>query len=150
RAIFGRVSAWPFTSAVVAYNGALLLGFLNFVAGIGLALLLASAWITWRERRPVVTAALASAGMVGLFFCHLTSAAFCALLIASYEAECLWRRPRPSNLLRRATIAALPFAVPVALYLLSPLTALSKDTLWSSFTWKLSQLLLPFANYDLV
>src|SRR5262249_45491967 len=36
RAVFGTLSAWPFASALVAYNGALLLGFLNFVAGIGL------------------------------------------------------------------------------------------------------------------
>ncbi|HET7882102.1 MAG TPA: hypothetical protein VFL55_14540 [Acetobacteraceae bacterium] len=149
RAVFGTLSAWPFAAALVAYNGALLLGFLNFVAGIGLALLLASVWIIWRERHPAGTAALASAGMAALFFCHLTSAALCALLIAGYETECLWRQPTLSNLLKRAAAVAFPFAVPVALYLLSPLTELSNDTVWSSFTGKLAQLLLPFANYDL-
>src|SRR5206468_3412952 len=53
RAVFGVRSLWPLASALVAYNATLLLGFLNFVASLGLALLLAAAWIVWRNRYPV-------------------------------------------------------------------------------------------------
>ena len=52
RAMFGAYSAWPLASGLVAYNATLLLGFLNFVAAIGIALLLAAGWIAWRDRHP--------------------------------------------------------------------------------------------------
>ena len=56
RAMFGAYSPWPLASGLVAYNATLLLGFLNFVAAIGIALLLAAGWIAWRERHPARTA----------------------------------------------------------------------------------------------
>ena len=149
RAVFGTLSAWPFASVLVAYNGALLLGFLNFVAGIGLALLLSAAWIVWRESHPVGTALLAGIGMGVLFLCHLMGAAFCALLIAGYEAERLWRDASPIHLLKRVLAVAPAIAVPVVLYLLSPLAPLSAATAWPSPAEKARQLLLPFAAYDL-
>jgi len=64
RADFGVRSWWPLASVLVAYNGTLLMGFLNFVAGAGLALLLAAAWIAWRERYPARIIGLAIAGAV--------------------------------------------------------------------------------------
>ncbi len=85
RAVFGERSLWPFASALVAYNGTLLLGFLNFVAGAGLALLLAAAWIAWRDRFPLWTIVLATIATVALFFCHLMSVVFFAVLIGGHE-----------------------------------------------------------------
>jgi hypothetical protein len=49
RAMFGAYSPWPLASGLVAHNAPLLLGFLNFVAAIGIALLLAAGWIAWRD-----------------------------------------------------------------------------------------------------
>ena len=61
-----------------------------------------------------------------LFLCHLMGAAFCALLIAGYEAERLWRDPSPIHLLKRVLAVAPAIAVPVVLYLLSPLAPLQR------------------------
>ena len=91
---------WPLASGLVAYNATLLLGFLNFVAAIGIALLLAAGWIAWRERHPARTVALATVGAVALFFCHLMGLLFFFVLIAGHELEQLW--------LRRAHWATVP------------------------------------------
>src|SRR5262249_6431206 len=90
RAVFHTRSLWPMASALVAYNGTLLLGFLNFVAGVGLALLLAAAWIAWREVHLSRVLGLTIAGTVVLFFCHLMSLVFWAILIGGYELQWLW------------------------------------------------------------
>ena len=92
RAVFGVYSPWPLASGLVAYNATLLLGFLNFVAAIGIALLLAAGWIAWRERHPARTVALATVGAVALFFCHLMGLLFFFVLIAGHEFEQLWLR----------------------------------------------------------
>lgn len=143
RAVFGTRSLWPLGSALIAYNGTLLLGFLNFVAGIGLALLLSSAWIKWRELFPWQTIVLACAGAAGLFFCHLMSVVFCALLIGGYEAEMLWQKRNPWR-----ALAALPvLVVPCVLYALSPLSPVAPDVAWPTLDNKVRELVMPFANY---
>ena len=102
RATFGTRSAWPLASGLVAYNGTLLLGFMNFAAAIGIALLLAAAWIAWRERYPGRPVALAGIGAVALFFCHLMGLVFFCVLIAGHEAGAVVvPRTRPSAILVR-------------------------------------------------
>ncbi len=150
RAVFGVRSAWPLGSALVAYNGTLLLGFLNFVAGVGLALLLAAAWITWRERHPARVVALAVVGAVALFFCHLMSLMFCAILVGGYEMEWLWRhRSDGRSVARRLAVAIVPLLLPLALYTQSPLSPVAVGLEWPTLNDKLRELVLPFANYVL-
>ena len=150
RAVFGKRSLWPFASALVAYNGTLLLGFLNFVAGVGLALLLAAAWIVWRERFPLRTIALVTIATIALFFCHLMSLVLFAILIGGHELVVLWRlRSGTAATLIRIATTALVFVPSVALYLLSPLVPLADATTWPTLSDKGWQILLPFANYTL-
>src|SRR4029077_3424779 len=89
RTLSRRLSYWPLCSGLFVYNGALLRGFLNFIISVGLAMLLGAAWIAWRERRPSLAIAIASAGAVALFFCHLTGLLFFAILIGGYELALL-------------------------------------------------------------
>src|SRR5580698_905854 len=96
RALNERMSYWPLASVLFVYNGALLRGFLNFIASIGLALLLGAAWIAWRERRPALTIAIAAVGALALFFCHLTGLSLFAILIGGHELASL--RARPPNI----------------------------------------------------
>jgi hypothetical protein len=150
RATFGQYSAWPFASGLIAYNATLLLGFMNFVAAIGIALLLAAGWIAWRERHPRGTVAIAAIGSVVLFFCHLVGLVFFYVLIAGYELELLWfhRAQRNTALLRM--VAVLPLmAVPLGLYLSSALAPMATETEFASLAEKARQLLFPFANYNL-
>ena len=97
RAVFGRCSLWPLASGLAAYNATLLLGFMNFVAAIGMALLLAAAWIGWRDRHSLRAVTLAPLGCVALFFCHLMGLLFFYVLIAGYELQWLWPRRRQSR-----------------------------------------------------
>ncbi len=150
RATCGNWSAWPLASALVAYNATFLLGFLNFVAGIGLALLLAAAWIAWRDRHPKRMVIIATLGTITLFFCHLMGLLFFFVLIAGYELQQLWSaRKRPSVVCRRISIMLPMIATPFALYLASPLASLSNSIEWTSAVDKLRQLVLPFSNYIL-
>jgi hypothetical protein len=150
RATFRTWSAWPLASALVAYNATFLLGFLNFVAAIGLALLLGAAWITWRDRYPKLIAIIATVGTVALFFCHLMGVLFFYVLIAGYELERLWAaRKKPNVVIRRIGIMLPMIAAPLILYLISPLAHLSNSIEWTSAVDKLRQLVLPFANYIL-
>ena len=150
RAVFGTNSFWPFTSALIAYNGTLLLGFLNFMAGIGLALLVAAVWITWRERHPRSIIILTSIAAIALFFCHLTSVGFCLLLIGGHELEWLYQHRRNTSALAVRIAAATPvLAGPLLLYALSPFSPMASDTAWPSLYDKLRELLMPFANYVL-
>ena len=105
RAVFGVRSAWSLGSVLAAYNGTLLLGFLNFVAGAGLALLMAAAWIAWRDRYPWCTVMLASVGTVALFFCHLMGLAFWVILISGHEAAWLWSHRRSGMAMARRVAA---------------------------------------------
>jgi len=45
RAVFRRASWWPLGAGLIAWHGLLLLGFLSFSIGVGLALLAAALWI---------------------------------------------------------------------------------------------------------
>jgi hypothetical protein len=150
RACFGTWSAWPLASALVAYNATFLLGFLNFVAGVGMALLLGAAWIAWRDRYPKLIAIAANAGTVTLFFCHLMGLLFFYVLITGYELERVWSaRRRPDVILWRIGVIVPMVATPLVLYVFSPLASLSDDIEWSSAIEKLCQLVLPFSNYIL-
>jgi hypothetical protein len=138
RALFGRVQPWALASALVLPAGAFLLGFLNFVAGLGGALLLAAFWIAQSPSHPRRTLVLAMVGMVALFFCHLMGVLFALGLIAAWEGLA-WRR------LGRVALIALP---PLALYLMAPLHGVAGDPVFLPPRAKLAQLMAAFTAYD--
>lgn len=150
RATFGTRSAWPLASGLVAYNAALILGFLNFVAAIGLALLLAAAWIAWRDRASYRVMTLAFIGTVALFFCHLMGLVFFYALIAGYELQWIQTHRTDRVVMLTRIAALLPLvAAPFGLYVLSPLALLPSETEWPSLADKARQLAFPFLNYVL-
>jgi hypothetical protein len=122
----------------------------NFVASIGIALLLAAFWITWRDYAPGRALALSVVGTVALFFCHLMGLVFFYALIAGYELQRI-RAHRSEGAAITARIATLlPMSVlPLGLYLLSPLASLPADTEYLSLAEKARQLVFPFVNYVL-
>ena len=150
RAVFGVRSAWPLGSVLVAYNGTLLLGFLNFVAGAGLALLMAAAWIAWRDRYPWRTVMLASVGSRR------------AVLLPSDGSGVLGD---PGQRSRGGMAVVAPSqrhgdgeacccrhcgdGGAGLLYAVSPLSTVATVTAWPSLADKFRELLMPFANYVL-
>ena len=151
---YGRATSgpnpWIFGVGLVAWNGTVLEGFLNFTASIGLALLLAAAWLRWRDDRPVRTVTAVAAGAVALFFCHLLGLLFLGLLIGTHEAAVLWRRRGGwvGFAVGRLLASAIIFAVPLLLYGLSDLHGLGGDAEFLPAAEKLRQTLIPFVNYN--
>ncbi|HBK07675.1 MAG TPA: hypothetical protein DDZ81_17785 [Acetobacteraceae bacterium] len=165
---------WGLGAGLVAFNSCLLYGFLNFEISLGLALLLAAAWLRWREDHPTRTLVLAMAGASLLFACHLMGLVFFGLLIVGAElfhigpaVLVLAKRPpspamtgklmaapptRPESsaaaLFRRGVFLALVFAAPAILYVASTLRQLGGDAEFLPISAKLVQLLTAFANYD--
>jgi hypothetical protein len=148
RALTARLSYWPLGSVLFVYNAALLRGFLNFIISVGLALLLAAAWLAWRERWPVRAVLTCALGAVALFFCHLTGLLFFAVLIGGHELLILRTDPFEANLvLRRAAAMAAVFAAPVALYAMSHLGRMEGEATFRSVTGKAQAALIPVINY---
>lgn len=134
---------WSLGVGLVAYNSCLLAGFLNFSIGIGLALLLAAAWLHWRNMRPPWAIGLAIVGAPLLFACHLMGVVFFALLIGGAEVS-----RGITGALRRVAVLGAVFAAPAALYAMSDLRHLGGDAQFLSPAPKLLQLATTFVNYN--
>ena len=150
RAAFGRFTWWSLGCVLVVYNATYLQGFLNFTVGTGLALLLAAAWIRWRETAPLRALAIAIPGAILLFFCHLMGLLFYGLLIGVHELVALPALRRQSRAIAlRVLFGVAVFAVPLALYVSSELHAMPGGTEYVTIAKKGAELLMPFANYSL-
>ncbi len=152
RAAFGRWSFWPLAGGLVAYNTLFLLGFMNFLIGIGAALLVAAAWIAYRDRFPVWTIVGAVAAALVLFFIHLFGLMFFALLIGAHELVALTgprgrRWPTIGSGLRRLLPDALVFVLPALLLLTSTLADTAGPTMRQALNVKIGELFYPFLTY---
>ena len=150
RVVIGR-SWWALACGLVAFNETLLLGFLNFTASTGLALLFAAGWLNWRDRRPGWTIAAAVPGAVMLFFCHLMGLLLFALLIGAHELAAFWPPGRITTRAasQRVAVVFLVFAIPIGLYSASSLQGMAGDAEFLPLPAKAAQLLVPFVNYNL-
>src|SRR5580693_5399545 len=71
RQLFGRWSALPLIGFPLLYNNVFLVGTMNYVFGIGLALWALTAWIWLRERNLALRLSVSTLFVIALFFCHL-------------------------------------------------------------------------------
>jgi hypothetical protein len=121
RAATGRWSIWPLFAFLFLYSRVLLWGFLNYLLGVGLALVGLAGWI-WLERRNRMLRLAVSTGFaLALFFCHLMAWAIYGVLVAGYELgqARLGGRWLPRQALGRLVIAGLPFLPTLAILLLA-------------------------------
>ena len=149
RALFRRVTVWPLVSALVAYNGAFLLGLVNFLFAVSAAFATAALWIAWRERAPRITVIMAALGAVVVFFCHLTGLPVLLVLIGAYECDrWLVVNEGPVELVRTRVMPMIGVFLPcVVLYRLSPTAAASGATERISWLVKPYLLLASVINY---
>jgi hypothetical protein len=120
RGLFGRRSYWPLCIALVSYNGLLFVGLLNFVAGLGLAMLAAGIWVRQRNFSPLARVGTGSVFALALFLCHLTAVAVYGVLIAACELQSLTREAghrSARKIMRRGISVGLPFVIPAGLFL---------------------------------
>src|SRR5262245_8526846 len=74
RALNGRWSPVPLVAVPLLYNGVLLVGVMNYIFGIGLALWALAWWLLLRERAWPWRFAVSTLFAIALFVCHLFAA----------------------------------------------------------------------------
>ena len=92
RALFGRWSPLPLIAIPLLYNGVMLVGVMNYVFGIGLALWALAGWVMFREHALARRLALSAVFVVALFFCHLFAVGIYALGLFAFELQRLWQK----------------------------------------------------------
>ncbi len=132
RALFGHWSALPLVGFPLLYNYVLLVGVLNYVFGIGLALWGMAAWVTLREHNIALRLVVAALFACALFFCHLYSVGVFGLGLLAIELQRLrdkWGQPIGPKLLDFCAtgIAFLPV---LALLRASPTWGLAAENSW--------------------
>lgn len=134
RSLFGRWTLVPLFGMAFLYNGMLLIGSLNYLLGIGLALWAAAAWVAM-ESKPWSTKLIVSAAMVVvLFFCHLFAVGLFGVAILAFELSRQFaaRDWSPAHRAREFLMPAIAFVPVVPLLLASPTTHLSGLIVWTA------------------
>ena len=85
RALIGRWSAMPLFAIPLLYNFVFLVGLMNYIFGIGVALWALAGWVAVRERVWPLRFALSTASVVVLFFCHLSALGIYGIGVLSFE-----------------------------------------------------------------
>ncbi|HEY7663438.1 MAG TPA: hypothetical protein VH934_09995 [Xanthobacteraceae bacterium] len=144
RQLYGRWSVLPLIAFPLLYNFVFLVGTMNYLFGIGVALWALAAWAALRERALVVRLAVSTLFVFGLFFCHLYAVGVYGLGLLAFELwrlMTLWpgkRSPSEHAASRRLpplldfVASGLPFLPVLPLLLMSPTWTLRWD-----FTWEL-------------
>ncbi|HEV2299984.1 MAG TPA: hypothetical protein VGR91_00315, partial [Stellaceae bacterium] len=122
RVATGGWRLWPLLAFLLLYSRVFLWGFLNYLFGIGLALVGAGLWLALEgmpRRRRVAASALVA---IAVYLSHVEAVVFYALVIFGLEAalafaELRGRKWRP--LIARALTVAPQFLLPAALFLFS-------------------------------
>ncbi|HLZ67873.1 MAG TPA: hypothetical protein VKQ29_16735 [Aliidongia sp.] len=119
RAAWRSWSLWPLAAFLLLYNRILLWGFVNYLAGLGVALIGLALWLGLADR-PVRRCWAVGAAAVIAYFCHLVAFGLLALAIGGVELAALWSAlaaGRWRALARTAGAILLPLLAPVVLWL---------------------------------
>jgi len=124
RQLYGHWSVLPLIAFPLLYNNVFLVGTMNYIFGIGLALWALVAWAALRERALALRLAVSTLFVLALFFCHLFSVGLYALGLFAYEVQRL-ALSEPARRWRLSTLAefvatGLPFLPAAALLLFHP------------------------------
>lgn len=142
RVMFGRLTPWPLLGFLLLYNQVVLVGFVNFLFGVGLAFWVAAVWAGLRPARPRLAVAVTMLLAVAVFFAHVEALLFLGILMLGTELAGVTR----GNALGRALSLALAF-VPAALLFLSWHTGTHQNLGYREPFQKLIYLLWIFDNY---
>jgi hypothetical protein len=126
RVLFRRWSALPLIACPLLYNFVFLVGVMNYLFGIGLALWAMAFWYGTRERQWWLRLPVSAVFVVALFFCHLYSVGLYGIGVLAIETCRLWdRRALPLGpRLVGFCVAGLPFLPVLPLLWLSPTLSL--------------------------
>jgi len=151
RVTTGGWRLWPLFGFLFLYNRILLWGFVNYLFGIGVALLGIASWLALESRRWWLRVVLSSLVALACFFSHIAAFGFYALSIIGVEITPTVAEIRTRQWLslgRRVVIAIPQFIAPGALWLgLRP--DVSDGTISYAGLWRKADLLFSvFDNYN--
>ena len=149
RVLFGRWSIVPLISVPLLYNGVFLVGVMNYVFGIGLALWATAAWIALREHGWKLRLTVSTLFVVALFFCHLFAAGLYGVSLLAFELHRLWERraePLQPRLIDFVATGA-PFVVVVVLLMSGPTWAIQDWPPYWEIEGKVDALLMTVTVY---
>ena len=143
RQLFGRWSMLPLIAAPLLYNQVFLVGTMNYVSAIGLALWSLAAWVWLRERAMALRLLVSAVFVIALFFSHLYAVGVYGLGLLAYELYRLLDLHRRMPFSRRTgrdiwrpaldfVSTGLPFLPVLLLLAMSPTWGLR-----SGFSWEL-------------
>ena len=152
RALSGRWSVLPLVAAPLLYNNLLLVGVMNYLFGVGVALWALTAWISLRERAWPWRFLASAAFVLALFFCHLFSVGLYGLGLLAFELQRFWSRRNQPFRVRAVDFCAtaIPFLPVIPLLIASPTWGLAHDFNWEP-SGKIDGLIFVFdVYYDFV
>ena len=145
RQLYRHWSVLPLIAFPLLYNNVFLVGTMNYLFGIGLALWALTSWVALRERAVALRLAVSTLFVLASFFCHLFAVGVYGLGLLAFELQRLlglrWRGPLAVDGPAKPglppwldfIVSGLPFLPVVPLLLMSPTWTLRWD-----FTWELS------------
>src|SRR5262245_24903296 len=145
RQLYRHWSVLPLIAFPLLYNNVFLVGTMNYLFGIGLALWALTSWVALRERALALRLAVSTLFVLALFFCHLFAVGLYGLGLLAFELQRLlalrWREPLALDEAAEQrlspwldfVVSGLPFLPVVPLLLMSPTWTLRWD-----FTWELN------------
>jgi hypothetical protein len=149
RVLIGRWSLLPLAAFPLLYNYVFLVGTMNYIFGIGVALWALAAWIALRERFWPFRYLVSTAFVVVIFFCHLSALGIYGVGILSFELLRLWEGRRAPWPWRVAEFVAggLPFLAAAPLLYVSPTLNLVSAIYWEQ-RGKIDGLMYIVTNYS--
>lgn len=148
RALFEKVGLWPLCSLLFLYNSVLLWGFLNYLFGLGVALLAFAGWV-WSARWRPLPRTIVFAGVASLLFVlHLFAFGLYGLLVASFELGSLVRTRAAAPVLAHCTISLAQFVPAIFLWVWCTGNGGPQYWAYGGFSGKLSAIMAPtsFSN----
>jgi hypothetical protein len=149
RALIGRWTVLPLFALPLLYNYVFLVGLMNYMFGIGVALWAMAGWVALREQVWPKRFALSAACAAVLFFCHLSALGIYAIGVLSFELVRLWDRrfePWPARI-AEFVCGGLPFLAVAPLLYASPTMQLLSAVSWDQ-RGKFDGLTYVFTDYS--
>jgi len=149
RALIGRWSVFPLFTFPLVYNYVFLVGLMNYLFGIGIALWALAGWVALRERAWPARFVLSTVCVLALFFCHLSALGIYGVGVLSFEIARLWERrlePWPARVVDFVA-SGLPFLAAAPLLSASPTMQLVGSTYWEQ-RGKIDGLMYVISDYS--
>jgi len=120
RALHGDIGLWPAAAWLFLYNHLLIMGFLNYLFAVGLALLMFAGWIASEGRPAWIRWLLFPAALIGLYFSHLFALGVYGVCVVGHELARVWPELRASGktVMRNWLVVVWQF-VPAAILILA-------------------------------